>query len=134
MKRGWMIINQNQRISQYMRYQECYEVGKKLLEENDVVDAAIDARILLEFCCKTNRNYLYLHGEEEVKEEMVTQYLSLIRSRQQHIPLQHLTNEKEFMGWAFSVNEDVLIPWQDTEILEKEVLKQLHNGLHILDM
>ena len=71
-----------------MRYQECYEVGKRLLEENDVVDAAIDARILLEFCCQTDRNYLFLHGEETVNEEKVEHFLVLIQKRQQHITLQ----------------------------------------------
>ena len=100
-----------------MRYQECYEVGKKQLEENFIVDAAIEARLLLEYCCQTNRNYLFLHGEEEVKDADVTQYLTLIKKRKQHIPIQHITNEQDFMGLTFFVNKYVLIARQDTEIL-----------------
>lgn len=50
------------------------------------------------------------------------------------IPLQQLTGEQSFMGLDFQVNQNVLIPRQDTEILVEEALKELHDGYDILDM
>ena len=49
-------------------------------------------------------------------------------------PAEQLTGEQDFMGLTFTVNENVLIPRQDTEILVEEVLKELHDGMRILDM
>ena len=61
-------------------------------------------------------------------------FLQLIEKRAVHIPLQHLTGEQNFMGLDFLVNEHVLIPRQDTEILVEEIMRDLHDGIRILDM
>ena len=61
-------------------------------------------------------------------------FLQLIEKRAAHIPLQHLTGEQNFMGLDFLVNEHVLIPRQDTEILVEEIMRDLHDGIRILDM
>ena len=75
-----------------------------------------------------------MHGEQPVAPEAEEKYLNWIRQRAEHIPLQQLTGEQDFMGLTFSVNEHVLIPRQDTEILVEEVLKELHDGMRVLDM
>lgn len=61
-------------------------------------------------------------------------YQDLLNKRSLHIPLQHLTGEQEFMGLPFHVNEHVLIPRQDTEILVEEVLSIVKKGDHVLDL
>ena len=66
--------------------------------------------------------------------EAEEKYLNWIRQRAEHSPLQQLTGEQGFMGLTFNVNENVLIPRQDTEILVEEVLKELHDGMRVLDM
>lgn len=106
---------------------------EKLSSEN-MSDAKTDARLLLEFACKTDRNALFLQGDMEVAAEDERAYLELIEKRLKHIPVQHLTGEQDFMGLTFKVNEHVLIPRQDTECLVEIVLKHLHDGMHILDM
>lgn len=117
-----------------MTYRALYETGKERLMQAGVEEAALDARLLLEFVCHTGRNDLLVHGDREVETAQQERYVSLIRRRSGHIPLQHLTGTQEFMGLDFSVNEHVLIPRQDTEILVEEVLKHLHDGFRILDM
>lgn len=117
-----------------MTYRECYEQGCRILQAAGIEEAALDARLLLEAVCGTDRNDLLVHGEQPVSPEAEEKYLNWIRQRAEHIPLQQLTGEQDFMGLTFSVNEHVLIPRQDTEILVEEVLKELHDGMRVLDM
>ena len=123
---------QNLRIK--MTYRECYEQGCRTLQAAGIEEATLDARLLLEAVCGTDRNDLLVHGEQPVMPQAEEKYLSWIRQRAEHIPLQQLTGEQDFMGLTFSVNEHVLIPRQDTEILVEEVLKELHDRMRILDM
>lgn len=117
-----------------MTYRECYEQGCRTLQAAGIEEAALDARLLLEAVCGTDRNDLLVHGEQPVAPEAEEKYLNWIRQRAEHIPLQQLTGEQGFMGLTFSVNEHVLIPRQDTEILVEEVLKELHDGMRVLDI
>lgn len=116
-----------------MNYRECFEEGRRILTDK-IQEADLDARLLLEFVCGTRRHDHLVHGDREVAESQVREYLELIMRRAQHIPLQHLTGTQDFMGLTFRVNEHVLIPRQDTEILVEEVMKELHDGMRILDM
>lgn len=117
-----------------MTYRELYTLGCEALKNAGIEEASWDARLLLETICHTDRNYLLVHGEQPVTEEQQNAYLHRIEKRAQRIPLQHITGVQEFMGLEFAVNEHVLIPRQDTEILVEEVLKELHDGMRVLDM
>lgn len=117
-----------------MTYRECYEKGSRILNEAGIEESTLDARLLLEAVCGTNRNDLLVHGEQPVEPETEEKYFGWIGKRAGRIPLQQLTGEQDFMGLTFTVNENVLIPRQDTEILVEEVLKELHDGMRILDM
>lgn len=117
-----------------MEYREAYNMGKAVLLAASVPDAETDARLLLEYVCGTNRNTLLAHGDSEVTEEQESAYRELVGKRSRRIPLQHLTGGQDFMGLEFSVNEHVLIPRQDTEILVEEALQYLHDGMQVLDM
>ncbi len=117
-----------------MTYREVYQEGVKVLTEAAIAEAALDARLLLEYVCKTDRNTLLAHGDREVTGEEQEQYLETIARRAAHVPLQHITGEQEFMGLTFAVNNKVLVPRQDTEVLVEEVMRNLHDGMRILDM
>lgn len=71
---------------------------------------------------------------EDCRRQSSRRNEQLLAKRAEHIPLQQLTGEQEFMGLTFSVNEHVLIPRQDTEVLVEEVMKNLHDGFRILDL
>lgn len=117
-----------------MKYLECYKEGCRKLVEAGVLEAELDARLLLEFICGTNRNDLLVHGDREVEKQQLTAYEAAIAKRMERIPLQHITGEQNFMGLTFQVNEHVLIPRQDTEILVEEILKDMQDYCRILDM
>lgn len=117
-----------------LNYGELYTWGRRQLEEADVPDAGTDARLLLEWCCKTDRNTLLVHRDRGTSEEEGERYRKAIDQRKSRIPLQYITGEQEFMGLTYEVNEYVLVPRQDTEILVEEVLRNLHDGMRILDL
>lgn len=117
-----------------MTYRELYEEGKGALAAAEIGEADLDARLLLEFVCGTDRNTLLVYGDREVTVEEETAYRALLAGRADRIPLQQLTGMQNFMGLDFCVNEHVLIPRQDTEILVEEVLRNLHDGMRVLDM
>lgn len=117
-----------------MTYRELYRTGAKRLEEAQVPDSALDARLLLEFVCRITRSDLLVHGDRECRKEDRERYLELIGEREKRIPLQQITGQQDFMGMTFQVNENVLIPRQDTEILVEEAMKELHGGFRILDL
>lgn len=117
-----------------MTLEEAYRFGENILKEAEIPDAGIDAWILLEHVTGISRTRYYLNPKQEMKEEEQNQYCSYIEKRKKRIPVQHLTGEQEFMGLRFGVNEHVLIPRQDTEILVETVLQDLEPGMRILDM
>lgn len=117
-----------------MNYRKLYETGKDRLEKAGIQEAALDARLLLEEVCGTDRNTLLVHGDRAVTEEEETQFRIFIERRSTHEPLQQITGWQEFMGLRFSVTEDVLVPRQDTEILVEEVMRYLRDGMEILDV
>lgn len=117
-----------------MQYRDIYRRGTAALERAGIGEAALDARLLLEKICGTDRTALHVHGERELTAEQERRYLEGIGRRAKRIPLQHILGETGFMGLTFLVNENVLCPRPDTEILVEEVLKYLHDGMRILDI
>mgnify|MGYP000405736794 CR=1 FL=1 len=106
-----------------MTYRECYEYGRNVLRKASVPDADLDARLLLEFVCQTSYNHLLLYGDRVVEEERASSYKMHIQKRKERVPLQQITGEQYFCGYPFFVNENVLTPRADTEILVEEALK-----------
>lgn len=117
-----------------MTYREFYEYGKSKLEAAGVAEAALDARLLLEYICHTDRNELLVHADRERSSMEEQFYRTVIEKRAARVPLQHIVGEQEFMGLCFKVNEHTLIPRQDTETLVEEAMHHLSDGMRILDL
>ena len=117
-----------------MNRKEAYELGIKTLTEAGIEEAKSDTLLLLEGVCHVTRNDVLVHGEALLEEAVSDVYKAALQKRCTHIPVQHITGVQNFMGLDFAVNEHVLIPRFDTEILVEEVMKFLHDGFSILDM
>ena len=128
------VLENTAEIKNRMQYQEIYRQGEAVLKKAGIEEASLDARLLLEEVCGTDRTALYVHGDKELSPEQEKRYLEMVELRAKRIPLQHILGKTEFMGLTFLVNKDVLCPRPDTEVLVEEVLKHLHDGMRILDI
>lgn len=121
-----------------MTFEEAYNRGKDILIKAGVADALIDARLLLEEAAQVNKAYLLMHANEELKlsceDSAEDSYFRMIDMRAKRIPLQHIVGYQDFMSLRFKVNNNVLVPRFDTEVLVEEALKHVHDGMRILDM
>ena len=117
-----------------MNRKEVYELGIKILTEAGIEEAKSDTLQLLDALCHVSRNDILVHGEVELEDEPIAVFKEALKKRCTHIPVQQITGVQNFMGLDFYVNEHVLIPRFDTEILVEEVMKELHDGFSILDM
>lgn len=117
-----------------MTYRETMNYGENILSGAKIADARTDAWLLMEMVCRIDRSFYYLHMEEDLPEEHFSEYQIALKKRAEHVPLQYIVGETEFMGLKFKVNSSVLIPRQDTETLVEEALRVVVPGMKILDM
>jgi release factor-specific protein-(glutamine-N5) methyltransferase len=103
--------------------EELIKTGTFTLKENGIDTARLDAELLLGNIIEKDRVYLITHKEDEVSKEDAEKYFDLIEKRRNKMPVKYILNKCEFMGIEFYVEEGVLIPRGDTEILVDEVLK-----------
>lgn len=113
---------------------QLYKVGTVKLAEEGIEEFSLDAWYLLEYVTGVSKAMYFAEPERAVSEENADRYIDCIRRRAAHIPLQHITGEQEFMGYPFCVNEHVLIPRQDTEVLVEEAIQVMRPKMKILDM
>ena len=123
-----------------MKIKEVIEEGKNALIKNNIEDDVIIVRELLAFVLGVTKQYLVIHLEDELNAGDYIKFKENINEIIEGKPLQYITNNQEFMGLNFFVNENVLIPQPDTEIIVEETLKKckellLKNGkIKILDL
>lgn len=117
-----------------MTYKQAEQKGEDLLQKAGIMDAKIDAWLLLEMVAKIDRSFYFMHINEDVEPEVLAEYDRVLEKRAEHVPLQYITGEQEFMGMTFKVNSSVLIPRQDTETLVEETLKVIEPQMEVLDL
>ena len=105
--------------------EELINTGASTLKENHIDTARLDAELLLGSVIEKNRVYLITHKEDIVTKECAEKYFNLINKRKNKMPVKYILKECEFMGINFYIEEGVLIPRGDTEILVEEVLKNI---------
>ena len=103
-----------------MTFREALNWGKEKLQHAGIPEYDLDVWLLLEHVSGLSRAMYFVRDREEMEESCREQYEEAIRKRESRVPLQHITGVQEFMGYEFHVNEHVLIPRQDTEILVEE--------------
>lgn len=116
-----------------LKIYEAINLGAKELK-NICENPKLEAELLLAYCLGVDRINLIIKREDEVEEGELAKFLGLLNMRKSHIPYQYLVKKQHFMGLEFFVDENVLIPRPETEILVEEVLKRVERGNVILDI
>lgn len=114
-------------------YEEILGYAERQLTDAGIEDAKIDAWYLMEYAFGINRAYYFLNKDKSALAGEKDKYSEYIKKRAMHIPLQHITGTQEFMGLEFKVDENVLVPRQDTENLVEQALPHV-KGKKVLDM
>lgn len=96
--------------------------GIEILGYREYSEPVLEVVLLLSNLLNVDETYIYTYGEKEVPKAIEEEFLEKIILRKKGYPLQYILEEVEFMGLKFYVNEGVLIPRQDTEILVEYIL------------
>lgn len=105
-----------------MSIRELLEIGISMLKKNNVENPIQHARILLAHIIGKSKEYLVAHDNEVIDKTAEDEYKEAVYKLIEGTPIQYITNEQQFMKLDFFVNENVLIPRADTEILVEEVI------------
>ena len=107
--------------------------GAKMLAQAGIDEAELDARYILEYITGLNSAQYFIHSEDIIEKNKAEEFFRLIERRSKRIPLSYVIGTRDFFGLTFKVDENVLIPEQETELLVEEVIKH-SEGKSVLDM
>ena len=118
-----------------MKIRDLLKVGFETLKDN-TEDANLKTKLLLSYLLKVNKEYLVIHDNEEVSETIIQEFKNKIEELKNGKPIQYITHFQEFMGLNFYVDENVLIPQPDTEILVEEAINLInqYSSKRVLDL
>lgn len=111
-----------------MKISDVLKYSIEVLEENNVIDAKQKSRRLLAFVLNKDKEYLMIHANEEIDENLYNVYLKSLERLKNHEPIQYILENQEFMGFNFYVDKNVLIPQPDTENLVEEVINVIEKN------
>ena len=108
-----------------MNIKELLKSGEKKISEcinDEYASPSLDAMVMLMHVLNKDKINILIHDDAEVSSENEEKYMKCINERIAGKPVQYIINKQEFMGMDFYVDERVLIPRGDTEILVEKAL------------
>lgn len=105
-----------------MKIKDLLKLGIEALNTSGIEEANLKCKILLTSLLRVRKEYLVIHNLDEVPENIVANFKNKLEELKNGKPIQYITNKQEFMGLDFYVNENVLIPQPDTEMLVEEAI------------
>lgn len=115
------------------------ELGITSLEDIEYCNPLFESRLLLAKILDVDKSYVYTYGDMEVSEDIKDRFIEKIKKRSTGYPMAYILKEKEFMGLDLYIEEGVLIPRPDTEILVEYVIDYIKNNyiekkINVLDI
>lgn len=105
-----------------MNIKDALKYGINKLKENNVQEPILKSKLILANLLNKNKEYLLVNEEEVLEKSIKENYKKQINRICNGVPVQYIINKQEFMDIKFYVNENVLIPQPDTEVLVDEVI------------
>ncbi|WP_326907550.1 peptide chain release factor N(5)-glutamine methyltransferase [Sedimentibacter sp. MB31-C6] len=102
--------------------------GVNIIKKRDYNNPFLDVQLILSYLLKKDRIYLHLNKDEEVDAEVSNLFYRMVEKRDRGYPLQYMIKSQEFMGLKLYIQEGVLIPRPDTEILVEKIIKFVNNS------
>jgi len=106
---------------------EILTIGERQLRENSVADSVMDSKLLYCYLMKKTLSQLILEWQKILPDSLCEEYFKLLEVRCTGKPVQYITGVQEFIGYEFNVNEKVLIPRQDTEVMVVDAMDIINN-------
>jgi release factor glutamine methyltransferase len=103
--------------------------GKKILGEKGIEGPESSTDFLLRQVISKDRGFLIGHPEYELSSFEETKFDGWIKRRAKHEPVWYITGKIEFLGLDFSVNQNVLIPRPETELMIEKIAEHFREGL-----
>lgn len=110
-----------------MKIKEALKKANQILIQNNIDEVFLKSRILLAHILNVEKEYLIIHDDEVLLSLQENEFFEKVNKLCSGVPIQYLTNSQEFMGFNFYVDENVLIPQPDTEILVENVISIIKN-------
>ena len=104
---------------------EALNFGVKFLKKNKIESYKIDSELLLCNVLKLSRENLLINLDKILKNESYNKYKKLLNRRKKKEPMAYILKKKEFWKNKFFVNNNVLIPRPETEIIVEEILNRI---------
>ena len=119
-----------------MKIKDAMQTAINKCKVNNIDEASNKVRRIMSFVTGIEKSYLLVHNTDELNTEHEKSFFKYIEELVNGRPIQYILGHQEFMGINFIVNEDVLIPQPDTEILVEETIKiaQKFTNPKILDL
>jgi len=119
-----------------MDIQSALKKGQSILIDNNIISAKLDSEILMSQAIRKNKKFIILNLHKEIRKRDLDYFDNLIQERAKSKPIAQIIKKKDFWKYEFIVNNNVLIPRPDTEILIEQALKLVKNKnrLQILDI
>ena len=119
-----------------MDIQSALKKGQSILIDNNIISAKLDSEILMSQAIRKNKKFIILNLHKKIKKRDLDYFDNLIQERAKSKPIAQIIKKKDFWKYEFIVDNNVLIPRPDTEILIEQVLKLVKNKnrLQILDI
>ena len=110
--------------------------GYRKLKKNNIKSALLDSEILLSEAINKSREFVILNSNQDINSKEYIYFEKMVNQRAQGKPVAYLIGKKYFWKNEFEVNEKVLIPRPDTEIIIEQVLKiyKKKNEINFLDI
>lgn len=117
-----------------MNIKQLQEYAINKLKQAGVEEPILKTKLLVAYVLDKTKEYLLIHQDEEIDKEIVETFNNALEKLSNRIPLAYIMHSQEFMRMKFYVDENVLIPRQDTEVLVEKVMKTCKENSKILDM